>query len=490
MRFILGFIGAVFAGVLLISMISNLATYVQNPPAPLASEEFHKEPKALHLASDGLFGKFDNRAAAARLPGLFGGLLGLPQPEAGVVPRPQGHRLQRCRDQEDRVRLEDPGAVDQPGHRRAGDAQGAAVRHLPGAVRERGRGARGEQQCASARPLADDQGARGRRGLRLFAAHRLHRTEQVPDEHWQAVPAEAKPPQGLHFNPYFANLNIAMPPPLTSDGQVTYADGTKPTVDQMAKDVSAFLVWTAEPNLESRRAAGFAVAIFLLIASDPRLFRLSAGVARCEAGGAGDRRARSREPGEEPPREGQARRRRLGAARGQLIGRSLGEARTTVGNSVVMETRIMRVPRLRSRCVGGGQRYRPQRLRLRHVWRSRTATAASRSGRLRLWRLRLRLAVRRRLWLWLSLRRHMAMATAAMIRSAGTAIIIIRAAASTCTTAIARATSGTTPSGDIGRPRSLAAPTVTTADRRQLERLGSTALADRGLPAGTTTTIG
>ena len=50
MRFILGFIGAVFAGVLLISFFSNLATYFSNPPAPLASEEFHREPKPLHLA--------------------------------------------------------------------------------------------------------------------------------------------------------------------------------------------------------------------------------------------------------------------------------------------------------------------------------------------------------------------------------------------------------------------------------------------------------
>jgi ubiquinol-cytochrome c reductase cytochrome c1 subunit len=62
-------------------------------------------------------------------------------------------------------------------------------------------------------------------------------------------------------------LNLAMPPPLTTDGQVTYADGTKATVDQMSTDVSAFLVWTAEPNLETRHAAGIAVAIFLLFAS-------------------------------------------------------------------------------------------------------------------------------------------------------------------------------------------------------------------------------
>ena len=58
-----------------------------------------------------------------------------------------------------------------------------------------------------------------------------------------------------------------MPAPLVSDGQVTYADGTKATVDQMAKDVSAFLVWTAEPNLEARHRAGWAVLVFLLIAT-------------------------------------------------------------------------------------------------------------------------------------------------------------------------------------------------------------------------------
>ena len=75
-------------------------------------------------------------------------------------------------------------------------------------------------------------------------------------------------PQGLHYNPYFANLNIAMPPPLTADGQVTYAEGQpKPTVDQMAKDVAAFLSWTAEPKLENRHRAGIAVEIFLGILS-------------------------------------------------------------------------------------------------------------------------------------------------------------------------------------------------------------------------------
>ncbi|TFI57852.1 cytochrome c1 [Sphingomonas parva] len=83
----------------------------------------------------------------------------------------------------------------------------------------------------------------------------------------EPVPTEVRPGQGLHFNPYFANLNIAMPPPIQSDGQVTYADGTAATRDQMAKDVSAFLTWTAEPRLENRHRAGLATLIFLLFAT-------------------------------------------------------------------------------------------------------------------------------------------------------------------------------------------------------------------------------
>jgi ubiquinol-cytochrome c reductase cytochrome c1 subunit len=78
---------------------------------------------------------------------------------------------------------------------------------------------------------------------------------------------EAKTPNGLHFNPYFANLNIAMPPPLKSEGQVQYSDGTKPTVDNMARDVAAFLTWTADPNLETRHQYGFMAVIFLLASS-------------------------------------------------------------------------------------------------------------------------------------------------------------------------------------------------------------------------------
>jgi ubiquinol-cytochrome c reductase cytochrome c1 subunit len=58
-----------------------------------------------------------------------------------------------------------------------------------------------------------------------------------------------------------------MPPPLTSEGQVQYSDGTKPTVNQMAKDVTAFLIWTGEPKMEKRKQTGWPVLGFLLFAT-------------------------------------------------------------------------------------------------------------------------------------------------------------------------------------------------------------------------------
>ncbi len=96
-------------------------------------------------------------------------------------------------------------------------------------------------------------------GYRDAATYRNHDGE--------AVPEEGRPGEGLYFNPWFPNLNLAMPPPLTGDGQVSYADGTPATVDQMATDVAAFLTWTAEPNLQRRHRAGMVVLIFLVFAT-------------------------------------------------------------------------------------------------------------------------------------------------------------------------------------------------------------------------------
>jgi len=79
------------------------------------------------------------------------------------------------------------------------------------------------------------------------------------------APVNWKVPDGLYYNPYFHSINIAMPPPLAADDQVTYADGTTGTREQYAKDVSAFLTWTAEPKLEARKETGVAAVLFLLI---------------------------------------------------------------------------------------------------------------------------------------------------------------------------------------------------------------------------------
>ena len=78
-----------------------------------------------------------------------------------------------------------------------------------------------------------------------------------------------EPPEGLdvgelHYNPYFiSGAALAMANPLSED-LVEYDDGTPATVDQMAKDVSAFLYWAADPYLEERKQRGFVVLLFLL----------------------------------------------------------------------------------------------------------------------------------------------------------------------------------------------------------------------------------
>ena len=68
----------------------------------------------------------------------------------------------------------------------------------------------------------------------------------------------------FYGNSAFSTGNISMPPPLADD-QVTYEDGTAATVDQMARDVSAFLMWTAEPKMMDRKSVGFSAVLLLLV---------------------------------------------------------------------------------------------------------------------------------------------------------------------------------------------------------------------------------
>ncbi|HLP68786.1 MAG TPA: cytochrome c1 [Rhizobium sp.] len=82
---------------------------------------------------------------------------------------------------------------------------------------------------------------------------------------YQEAPEGVTVADGTYFNPHFAGAAaLAMAPPI-SDDQVTYDDGTPQTLDQYAKDVSAFLMWAAEPHLEERKHTGFMVMVFLAI---------------------------------------------------------------------------------------------------------------------------------------------------------------------------------------------------------------------------------
>jgi cytochrome c1 len=81
---------------------------------------------------------------------------------------------------------------------------------------------------------------------------------------YEQAPAGFALPQGTAYNKYFPGHAIGMPKPM-EDGRVDYTDGAPATVDQYAKDLSAFLAWAAEPHMEARKRIGFQVMIFLIV---------------------------------------------------------------------------------------------------------------------------------------------------------------------------------------------------------------------------------
>jgi ubiquinol-cytochrome c reductase cytochrome b/c1 subunit len=81
---------------------------------------------------------------------------------------------------------------------------------------------------------------------------------------YENPPAGTSVPPGTFYNKYFPGHTLAMPPPL-SNGQVTYTDGSPQTVEQYSRDITAFLMWAAEPHLEDRKRAGFQVMVFLIV---------------------------------------------------------------------------------------------------------------------------------------------------------------------------------------------------------------------------------
>jgi ubiquinol-cytochrome c reductase cytochrome c1 subunit len=68
-----------------------------------------------------------------------------------------------------------------------------------------------------------------------------------------------------YYNKYFPGHAIAMPQPLASNGQVEYTDGTPADLQHYSQDVSAFLMWTAEPTLVRRKRLGLQVMVVLIV---------------------------------------------------------------------------------------------------------------------------------------------------------------------------------------------------------------------------------
>ncbi|GAA4780351.1 cytochrome c1 [Stakelama sediminis] len=251
------FIGAAFVVMLVIALVGTVSGLVSNPPQETVDEAFHVHPTPLHLESDGPFGKFNDRqlqrgfqvykevcSACHSLKHVaFRNLEDIGYSEGQV----------KTIAAEYQVPTFDPKTGDRD-TRPGVPADTFPIVYYPG---------QGSPPDLSMIAKAREGGAAyihalitGYRNPKTFTKDGKSLMKEFPD---------FKVPDGLHFNPYFANLNIAMPPPLTKEGQVQYMDGTRPTIDQMSKDVAAFLVWAAEPKLEARHRAGVAAVIFLLI---------------------------------------------------------------------------------------------------------------------------------------------------------------------------------------------------------------------------------
>jgi ubiquinol-cytochrome c reductase cytochrome c1 subunit len=262
-RFFGFLVGLGFAGVLLISLFSTISNYVSSPPAATAEEEFHKHPKHLALASDGPLGKFD-RAQVQRGFQVYKEVCAACHSMKLVA----FHHLEGIGYNEAQIKaIADQWATETPTvNPETGEP--ATRKSLPSDPIPSPYANEVAARAANNNALPPDLSliTKARHGGGAYVYSLLTGYQNQPAELLEKFPA-AKTPQGLHYNPYFANLNIAMPPPLASAGQVTYAEGNPaPTVDQMAKDVSAFLVWAAEPKLENRHKSGWPVAAFLLIA--------------------------------------------------------------------------------------------------------------------------------------------------------------------------------------------------------------------------------
>jgi len=261
-RILAALVGIFFSGMLLLTFLWGAVAYVTNPPAATVEHEFHLAPREISWSFDGPFGYFDRQqlqrgfqvytevcsACHSLHQVAFRSLAALGYNEAEIKAIAKARQVP---------------SVD-PNTGEAATRPGVPADHFP-LVYPNDVAARAANNNAIPPDLS--LMAKARHDGPNYIHSLLTGFQNQPAELLKRFP-DAKTPEGLHYNPYFANLNLAMAPPLTAEGQVTYGPGQpRPTVDQMAQDVAAFLMWTAEPNMEARKATGRAVVIFLLFAT-------------------------------------------------------------------------------------------------------------------------------------------------------------------------------------------------------------------------------
>lgn len=254
-------VGLFFTVAVLWALGNGAVNYITEPPEVTAESEFHLHPKELHLSSDGPFGTFDKQqlqrgfqvykevcsACHSLRHVAFRDLAALGYNEAEVKAIAAGFQV--------------PGVDPNTGEAttRPGMPTDYFPKPYPNDIAARAANNNAVPPDLSLMTKARHDGS-------AYVYSLLTGFQDQPAELIKEFP-DAKTPEGLHYNPYFANLNLAMAPPLTSTDQVSYADGTKATVDQMAQDVAAFLTWTAEPKMEKRKQTGWPVLGFLLFAT-------------------------------------------------------------------------------------------------------------------------------------------------------------------------------------------------------------------------------
>ena len=150
----------------------------------------------------------------------------------------------------------------------------AAQHEVPGGLDDEGNAIKrpGKPQDYFVRPFPNEKAARAANNgayppdQSLIVKARPHGADYIYAllNGYTEPPAGMKLGNGMYYNKYFPGHQIAMPPPL-SPNQVTYADGTAATVEQMAHDVTTFLAWTAEPTLEDRKRRGIKVLGFMML---------------------------------------------------------------------------------------------------------------------------------------------------------------------------------------------------------------------------------